>query len=46
MITEDGSKQFYAKFTDYDVTQVDEWHTENVLNLLTLFLKDQTDILN
>ena len=41
MITEDGTKQFYAEFTDYDEAQVDEWLKNNVLNLLTLSEKPE-----
>ena len=41
MITEDGTKQFYAEFTDYDEAQVDEWLKKNVLNLLTLSEKPE-----
>jgi len=36
MVFEEGKKQFYAEFTDYDTTQVDEWLEDNILNNLTL----------
>lgn len=36
MVSEDGTQQFYAEFTDYAQNQVDDWLEENVLSLLTL----------
>lgn len=33
MVSEDG-KKFYAEFTDYDRTQVEDWIKENVINNL------------
>ena len=36
MVSDDGSTQFYAEFTDYDVSQVDEWLEEHVMSVLTL----------
>lgn len=35
IISESG-KCFYAKLTDYDITQVDDWISENVINKLEL----------
>ena len=32
----DCGKQFYAEFTDYDNSQVDDWITDNVINNLHL----------
>ena len=36
MVTEDGSRHFYAEFTDYSGGQVDKWLLENVLPHLEL----------
>ena len=36
MVTEEGKKQFYAEFTDFDPLQVDEWLEENTFNLFQL----------
>ena len=38
LISECG-KTFYAEFTDYDKTQIDDWLTENVIN--KLMFKDE-----
>jgi 3' exoribonuclease, RNase T-like len=38
LINEDG-KAFYAEFTDYDKSQVDDWLQENVIN--NLFLAEE-----
>ncbi|WP_376716592.1 hypothetical protein [Vagococcus carniphilus] len=35
LIAENGNK-FYAEFTDYDKTQIDDWLQENVINNLYL----------
>lgn len=35
-LVSDDFKTFYAEFTDYDKTQVDEWLKENVINKLTI----------
>lgn len=39
LVAEDG-KEFYAEFTDYDKTQVDNWLKENVVDKLHLALQD------
>ena len=36
MVSSNGSKEFYAEFTDYDYSQVDQWLQTNVIDLLTL----------
>ena len=36
MVTEDGKKQFYAEFTDFDLLQVDERLEENTFNFFQL----------
>jgi len=36
IVSEDGEKEFYSEFTDFDENQVDEWLEQNVLNLLSL----------
>ena len=36
MVSSDGTKEFYAEFTDYDYSQVDQWVQTNVIDLLTL----------
>jgi hypothetical protein len=36
MVTEDG-QAFYGEFSDYDMAQVDEWLTENVIAHLELW---------
>ena len=35
LVSEDG-KEFYAEFTDYDKSQIDEWLQENVVNNLCI----------
>lgn len=40
LIAETGEK-FYAEFTDYDKTQVDEWVQKNVIDKLTLQHEDR-----
>jgi len=39
LISEDG-KTFYAKFTDYDKSQIDKWLQENVLDNICLEIGD------
>ena len=39
MVSSNGSKEFYAEFTDYDYSQVDRWLQTNVIDLLTLLDK-------
>ncbi len=41
MVSSNGSKEFYAEFTDYDYSQVDQWVQKNVIDLLTL--QDKND---
>ena len=41
MVSSNGSKEFYAEFTDYDYSQVDQWLQTNVIDLLTL--QDEQD---
>ena len=41
MVSSNGSNEFYAEFTDYDYSQVDQWLQTNVIDLLTL--KDKQD---
>ena len=36
MVSSNGAKEFYAEFTDYDYSQVDQWLKTNVIDLLTL----------
>jgi len=36
IVSEDGRREFYAEFTDFDKNQIDEWLEQNVLNLLLL----------
>jgi len=36
IVSEDGEKEFYAEFTDFDKNQIDEWLEQNVFNSLTL----------
>ena len=36
MVSSNGSNEFYAEFTDYDYSQVDQWVQTNVIDLLTL----------
>lgn len=45
LISECG-KSFYAEFTDYDKTQIDEWLQENVINNLCLTEYDKDANLN
>ena len=35
-LVSDDNKTFYAEFTDYDESQVDEWIMENVINNLSI----------
>jgi len=35
-ISEDGTKSFYAEFTDYNKEHIDDWLQTNVINNLTL----------
>jgi len=39
LISSDGTQEFYAEFSDYDTSQVDQWLQANVMNLLTLLEK-------
>ena len=41
MVSNNGSKEFYAEFTDYDYSQVDQWLQTNVIDLL--ILQDKED---
>ena len=41
MVSSNGSKEFYAEFTDYDYSQVDQWLQTNVIDLL--ILQDKED---
>ena len=36
MVSSNGSNEFYAEFTDYDYSQVDQWVKTNVIDLLNL----------
>jgi len=36
IVSNDGTEEFYAEFTDYDYSQVDQWLQTNIINLLTL----------
>lgn len=41
LITEDN-KQFYAEFTDYNKSQVDNWIKENILDKLIIIINGKT----
>ena len=41
MVSEDGQKQFYAEFSDYDVKQVDKWLENHVFKSMTLNTKPE-----
>ena len=32
MVSQDGKKEFYAEFTDYDLNQIDKWLEDNILS--------------
>ena len=34
IVSNDGTEEFYAEFTDYDYSQVDQWLQTNIINLL------------
>ena len=36
MVAEDGQASFYAEFTDYDQSQIDDWLQSNVVDKLSL----------
>lgn len=36
IVSECGTKSFYAEFTDYDQSQIDDWLRDNVMNKLTM----------
>ena len=36
MVSSNGSNEFYAEFTDYDCSQIDQWVKTNVIGLLNL----------
>ena len=36
LVSYDGSHEFYAEFTDYDSSQLDEWLREHILGNFTL----------
>ncbi len=43
LVAEDG-QEFYAEFTDYDETQVDNWLEENVIDKLHLALQENVEL--
>ncbi|MAA90156.1 MAG: hypothetical protein CL914_08210 [Deltaproteobacteria bacterium] len=43
MVSYDGKREFYAEFTDYDSSQIDEWLEENVLeNFILSEMEDRS----
>ena len=43
MVSYDGKWEFYAEFTDYDSSQIDEWLEENVLeNFILSEMEDRS----